>query len=401
MTRRARRHPSRRGGSGPAFLSSTPPDPKERRRRALADPRPPPLVVHPNPALRAYVRAHAENRPGVYRMLGPGQELLYVGKSIRVRSRLLSYFRAERGEKAWELVREASAVEWEYIPNEFAALIAEMKLIQRRRPRFNVQHKRKRIYAFVKVTREPAPRLVPVSRVAEDEATYYGPFPRVGALTRTVRELAHVLGLRDCPGPTPIFFSDQLELFRAGRTPRCLRADLASCLAPCCGRVSSEEYLAAVETGRRFLEGRARGPLRMLERRMREASERMDFEYAAILRDRLERLRGFRDQLVAFRGRVEDLTFLYRVPGFRGDDRLYLIRKGRIRGDVRHPKGRAERAAVARAVDRVYARDDDPAALSPDEAAEILLVARWFRLRPDERRRTWAPERWLEEKRPA
>lgn len=359
-------------------------------------------AVNANPALRAYVRTHAENRPGVYRMFGPGDELLYVGKSVRVRSRLLSYFRVERGEKAWELIRESARVEWDYIPNEFAALVTEMKLIQRRRPRFNVQHKRKRIYAFVKVTREPAPRLVPVSRVTEDGATYYGPFPRVRALARTIRELAHVLGLRDCPGPTPILFEDQLEIFRGGPPPRCLRADLGSCLAPCCGRVSSVDYMAAVETGRRFLEGRARDPLRELEEGMREAAARTDFEYAAVLRDRLQRLRGFRDQLVAFRGRVEDLTLLYRVPGFRGDDRLYLIRRGRIRRSMIHPKGKRERAAVARAVDEIFgARDDGPAALSSDEAAEILLVARWFRLNPEERRRTWSPERWLEEKRPA
>jgi len=357
--------------------------------------------VHANPALRAYVRAHAENRPGVYRMLGPGGELLYVGKSVRVRSRLLSYFRAERGEKAWELIREASRVEWDYIPNEFAALVTEMKLIQRRRPRFNVEHKRKRIYAFVKVTREPAPRLVPVSRVAEDGATYYGPFPRVGALARTVRELAHVLGLRDCPGPTPIFFQDQLEIFREGRVPRCLRADLGSCLAPCCGRVTSADYLAAVETGRRFLEGRARRPLEELEERMRQAAARHDFEYAALLRDRLERLRGFRDQLVAFRGRVENLTFVYRVPGFRGDDRLYLIRKGRIQRSMVHPKSRRERHAVARAVDQVFGEGDDgPAALSPEEAAEILLVARWFRLHPEELERTTPPWEWLAANRP-
>lgn len=355
-----------------------------------------------NPALRAYVRAHAENRPGVYRMYGPGDELLYVGKSIRVRSRLLSYFRAPKGEKAWELIREAARIEWDDIPNEFSALVQEMKLIQRCRPRYNVRHKRKRIYAFVKVTREPAPRILPVTRVAEDNATYYGPFPRVRALSHTVRELGHVLGLRDCPGSTPMFFDDQLEMFGAGRAPRCLRADLRTCLAPCCGRPTAGEYGAAVETARRFLEGRAEKPLRELADRMREASGRMDFEYAALLRDRLERLRSFRDQLVAFRGRVEDLSFVYRVPGFRGDDRLYLIRKGRIRRDLPHPKGARARARAADAVEEVFSdADPGPAGLAPDDAAEILLVAQWFRLHPEERRRTTPADRWLAQKRPA
>lgn len=385
------------------------PVPKEKRRhgppafpqRDGGGPRCP-FPVHANPALRAHVRTHAEDRPGVYQMFGPGNELLYVGKSVRVRSRLLSYFRTDKGEKAWELIRESSRISWEYIPNEFAALIREMKLIQRWQPRFNVQHKRKKIYAFVKVTREPAPRILPVTRVARDGATYYGPFPRVGALARTVRELSHVLGLRDCSATTPVFFSDQLELFRGGRPPRCLRADLRTCLAPCCGRPTAEEYAEAVELARRFLEGRARAPLRELQERMEDASARMEFEYAALLRDRLERLRYFRDELVAFRGRVEDLSFVYRVPGFRGDDRVYLIRKGRIAEDLPLPKGRAERRRVASAVEEVYGGADEvPQALEPEDAAEILLVARWFRLNPGERRRTSTPQQWLEEKKPA
>lgn len=362
---------------------------------------PTPSTVHPNATLREHVRARAENRPGVYRMFGPDDELLYVGKSVHVRSRILSYFRAERGEKAWDLIRESVRIEWEYIPNEFYALIREMKLIQRWQPRYNVQHKRRRIYTFVKVTAEAAPRIVPVTRIAEDGATYYGPFPRVKAVARTVEELGRVLGLRDCPARTPVFFGDQLEIFGSGRVPHCIRAELRTCLAPCCGRPLAAEYRAAVELARRFLEGRAEAPLAALERDMAAAAARTDFEYAAILRDRLERLRHFRDELVAFRGRVEDLTFVYRVPGFGGDDRIYLIRRGRIRKEMTHPKGKRARAAVARAVEAVYAETDlGPAGLEPQDAAEILLVARWFRLKPRERRRTLSPERWLEERAP-
>jgi excinuclease ABC subunit C len=357
--------------------------------------------MHQKSALHAHVCALAENRPGVYRMYGPAEELLYVGKSVHVRSRLLSYFRAEKGDKAWELIREAARVEWEYIPNEFAALLHEMKLIQGQQPRFNVQHKRKRIYAFVKITNEHAPRVVPVTRVVEDGAVYYGPFPRVGALAYTVREIGHVLGLRDCPGTTPVFFGDQLEIFQGGRPPRCLRAELRTCLAPCCGRPTAAEYTAAVETSRRFLEGRAEGPLRELEQRMREAAERMEFEYAGLLRDRLDRLRQFRDELVAFRGRVEDLSFIYRVPGFRGDDRIYLLRKGRVLAEMPHPKGRRARERVAAAMEDVYgSADRGPRGMAPEDAAEILLVAQWFRLHPKERRRTLSPSRWLEERGP-
>jgi excinuclease ABC subunit C len=235
-----------------------------------------------------------------------------------------------------------------------------------------------------------------VTRIIEDGATYYGPFPRVQQVAITVRELAHVLGLRDCPGSTSMFFEDQLEIFDPARPPRCIRADLRSCLAPCCGRTTASTYREAVELARRFLEGNADEPLAGLERQMMDAAARLEFEYAGILRDRLERLRYFRDELVAFRGRVEDLTFVYKVPGFEGDDRLYLVRRGRIRKELTQPKGRRARAEVDEVVQAVYDEiDTGPAALGAQEAAEILLVARWFRMKPEERRRTVKPERWL------
>jgi excinuclease ABC subunit C len=358
--------------------------------------------VQANPTLREHIRARVENRPGIYRMIGPDEELLYVGKSVRVRTRVLSYFRANKGEKAWELIRGTQRIEWEYIPNEFYSLVQEMKLIQLRQPRFNVQHKRKPIYAFVKVTSEAAARIVPATRISEDGATYYGPFPRVKSVALTVRELGRALGLRDCPASTPVFFDDQLEIFTGGRTAHCFRADLKTCLAPCCGRPTAGAYQAAVDLARRFLEGRAERPLADLEAEMVRASGRMDFEYAGLLRDRLERLRGFRDQLLAFRGAVEDLTFIYRVPGFGGDDRIYLIRRGRVRKEMAHPKGQRSRERVARAIEQVYNEiDAGPGGLTPLDAAEILLVARWFEMNPKERKRTLKPEAWMRAKMPA
>lgn len=330
-------------------------------------------------------------------MHGADDELLYVGKSVRVRSRVLSYFRAPSHQKAYRLIRETARLSWEYVPNEFSALVREMKLIQQWRPRFNVQHKRKRIYAFVKITNERAPRMIPVTRVVADDSVYFGPFPRVGQVGQTVRELAHLIGLRDCPASTPVYFDDQLEFFEGGRLPLCIRADLGTCPAPCCGGTSSTHYAALVQTAHQFLEGRSRAPLVALEKTMAEASRRMDFEYASVLRDRIERLEKFQEELAAFRGRVHGLSFLYRVPGYNGADRLYLIRRGRIRGEFVYPRSRKARVTVARTIGEVFARaEHGPAALQPFEAAEILLIARWFRLNPKQRKRTIKPRAWLE-----
>ncbi len=352
-------------------------------------------------ALREHICRQAENRPGIYRMLGPDRELLYVGKSIRVRSRLLSYFRAPPTRKPGEMIRQAADIEWDYVPNEFDAVVREMKLIHRWRPRYNVEHKRVIRYAFVKVTREAAPRLVPTRRVVDDGAAYFGPFPAWAWLSAAVRDLAYSLQLRDCAGATPVHFGDQLELLVSKRPPLCLRADLGSCLAPCNGSPTASEYMRRVTLARKFLEGRSLEPVRSVEARMRVAASRLDFEYAARLKDRLERLQRFRDEGVAFRGAVDGLCFVYRVPGYRGDDRLYLIRRGRIRDSLPVPRSRTERTRTVRRVEEVFGvPDTGPVGLEADEAAEILLVARWFRARQRERRRALSPELWLQRQKP-
>jgi len=349
-----------------------------------------------NPGLRAYVRQHTEDRPGIYRMLGPEAEILYVGKSVRVKSRLLSYFRAEPGEKAGKLIRNTLSIEWDYVPNEFAALVKEMRLIKRWRPRYNVEHKRKRSFAFIKITQEAAPRILPVGRILPDGATYFGPFPRPKSLALTLVDLAHVLGLRDCPGAIPVVFGDQLEIFQRGRAPRCIRAQTGSCLGPCFGGCLSAEYARSVETARRFLEGRSKAPLSLLGEEMEKASGALEFEYAALVRDRLERLEALQRELVGFRGRVEGLSFVYRVPGFKGNDRLYLIRKGLVEADIPIPKGRAGRQRAARKVEGVFqASQNEEGPLTQEAAAEILLVARWFRLREREISRALPPDDWL------
>src|SRR5919109_5425897 len=122
--------------------------------------------------LRGEVRAAAQDRPGIYRMLSSDGEVLYIGKSKRVRSRLLSYFRcAYPEEKGARILREAASIDWEYAPSEFAALLEELRLIKRFRPRFNVAMKRDaRHFCFIKLTRGPAPKLLVVRGASGEDA---------------------------------------------------------------------------------------------------------------------------------------------------------------------------------------------------------------------------------------
>ena len=131
----------------------------------------------PSQRLRETVGRTAENRPGIYRFTGPRGEILYVGKSVRVRSRLLSYFRSDVPSKQSELLRVAAGVEWEYVPNEFEALLREFRQIRSFRPRFNRRHRSERRFAWIRLTEEAAPRLVATRRRTSSQGQYFGPFP--------------------------------------------------------------------------------------------------------------------------------------------------------------------------------------------------------------------------------
>ena len=349
------------------------------------------LPTRPRPAgeLRADVRSGCQNRPGIYRMIGPGDEVLYVGKSVRVRTRLMSYFRADRGEKAADIIAHTHRIDWEYTPSEFAALILEMRSIQRWRPPFNVEHKRDRVFCFVKLTREEAPRLLVVREVLDDGAIYFGPVRGPQRVRDVVREIRDLLELRDCAAGTRMRFADQLDLFGADPQPLCMRADVRKCIAPCAGRCTKAEYNAQVELARRFLDGDADIPLTILRRRMDLAADRLQFEYAAELRDRMHRLEDARAELVSLRGFIESLSFVYEVPGHAADDRVYIIRRGSIREESRAPADDAAREALTERARRLLQRRETYARVVPTQAAEMLLLARWFRLRPYELERTW------------
>jgi excinuclease ABC subunit C len=339
-------------------------------------------------AMRAHVRETAKDRPGVYRWLSPEGEVVYVGKSKRLRSRLLSYFRCGPDEKGARIVREATSIQWEYAPSEFAALLEELRLIKRFRPRLNVAMKRDaRHFAFIKLTRGLAPKLAVVRGAGADDAQiYYGPFHGAQRVGEAVRELNDALGLRDCRLDQPIHFADQAELFQIfPRTPGCIRYEIRKCLGPCVGGCTAQQYLDRVALVRAFLDGADDGPMNAIRADMEAASDQLDFERAAVLRDKLHRLEDLREQFIKFRFAVETLSFVYTVPGHEGDDRIYLIRRGRVRGEYAIPRCEQDRVRLLEMVEDVFSpAERDSAQVPSHEVDELLLLSSWFRRFPSE-----------------
>jgi excinuclease ABC subunit C len=336
-----------------------------------------------------HVKAGVRQRPGVYRMISPDGEILYVGKAKNLRTRLLGYFRADfPAEKSARIIREAGEVMWDYHPSEFAALIEELRLIKKFRPRLNVMMKRDaRHFAFIRITPGPAPKFMVVRGAGNDEhGTYFGPFHGAWQLEEALRELNDVLGLRDCRIDLPMHFADQVELPVApARTPGCIRYEIGKCLGPCVAGVSQRQYRARFKVAREYLEGRHDAPVETLRSAMEESSERLEFERAAQIRDKMLRLESLREQFERLRFAVESLSFVYTVPGHGGEDRAYVIRRGRIRAELPAPQTAEERAALGVRAAEVFAPAELKSTTVPaHEVDELMLLSSWFRKFPAE-----------------
>jgi excinuclease UvrABC nuclease subunit len=346
--------------------------------------------------LRRRVRALTENRPGVYRMLSPTGRVLYVGKARRLRTRLLSYFRAEHPDKQARILAAAHDIRWDYVPSEFAAFLGELRAIREHRPPYNVAMNRTRRSVLVKLGGGPAPRFYAGPSVHAGDRTAYGPFNSLGRTLDALRTLNDLLALRDCNDKVPMLFAAQGDLFDLRGAAQCIRHELGTCMGPCAALVGEPAYRDRVAIASAFLEGRSLEPIALVMRRMVEASAAQDFERAAYWRDRFDRLEWLLAATSRARAAVDLLTFVYRDPGTFGDDRAYVVRHGTVRTSYPWPATPIEREAFRSVVrDEVARPAPPPWPLPLDRIDEILVVMSWFRRHPDALRHTSKYEEWM------
>ncbi len=348
--------------------------------------------------LKRRVAALAENRPAVYRMLDPTRRVIYVGKAKRLRARLLSYFRARYPEdKAARILQAAADIEWDYVPSEFAALLAELRQIRRHRPLFNVRMNRTRRAVFIKISGGPAPKIYVGRHPGPQDVRHYGPFLGAGRLHEAVRVLNDLLGLRDCAIKMPIAFRDQGDLFDSGGRAGCLRHDLGTCLGPCAGFVAEREYRKQVDTAVAFIEGRSLGPVDRVIAGMVEASDQEDFERATWWRDKFDALTWLLAACTRAHAALNTMSFVFVDPGVYGDDRAYVIRHAQVRASAPAPRTPIEVEAFRSLVEEHVGVTTAPGPLPTLAIDETLLVLNWFRRHPAALRRTTPLERWLEQ----
>jgi excinuclease ABC subunit C len=145
-----------------------------------------------------------------------------------------------------------------------------------------------------------------------------------------------------------------------------------------------------VALAKAFLDGSSDGPLEMLRAQMERLSAEMEYERAGVYRDKLERLEALRAQFGRLRFAVENLSFVYTVPGHEGDDRVYLIRRGVVRAELGKPKSSKDRRSMKQLVEDIFSPQDKPMTgqVPTHEIDELLLLSSWFRRFPTEMKRT-------------
>ena len=356
-----------------------------------------PLPATDLTVLRERVRALAENRPGVYQMVDPLGRVIYVGKAKRLRTRLLTYFRAKYPEdKAARILHAAHDIRWDYTPSEFSAFLGELRLIRRVRPHFNWQHNRTRRSVLVKVSGGPAPRIYAGPGLAADDRCAYGPFRSMSRTLEAVRTLNDLLGLRDCSEKMPMVFADQGDLFGRPKQAACARHEFGFCSGPCAGFVAEWEYRLRADTAMAFLEGRTIQPIDRVVTAMQQAAAAGQYELAARWREKFEQMEWLLAATSRARTAIDLLTFVYRDPGEFGDDRAYVIRRGVVQATFPYPTTPIEleafRAVVAQeAAEKV---EGPPGPLPLEHLDEILFMMSWFRAHPEALRRTTPYTHW-------
>ena len=232
----------------------------------------------------AAIRRHWTNAPlgpGVYRMIGADGEVLYVGKAKSLRKRIASYLRGVgHTNRLSRMIALTADMIFVSTQSETEALLLETNLIKQLKPRFNVLMRDDKSFPFILLTRDhPAPQITKHRGAHTRKGDYFGPFASVWAVNRTLNALQRAFLLRSCT-----------DSFYENRTRPCLLYQIKRCAGPCTGEIAHGDYAKLVDEAHNFLSGKSRAVRDLMANDMAAASERLEFERAARLRDRIAAL---------------------------------------------------------------------------------------------------------------
>lgn len=266
-------------------------------------------------------------KPGVYIMHDSHDEIIYVGKAVNLNSRVRSYFRENVGRGPWidRMVSLISYFEYIVTDSELEALVLENNLIKEHRPKYNTMLVDDKTYPYIKVTAERFPRIMFSRDMKKDKSRYFGPYTSAGAVRDTIELINKLYKIRTC--------NNSVKAGAQVTDRPCLNYHIGQCLAPCQGNITEEEYKEQIDKAVEFLNGNYSPVINDLTDKMNEASEALDFERAAGLRDLLTSVKqcAQKQKIESSDGDDKDIIAL----AHRDSDavvQVFFVRNGRMIG---------------------------------------------------------------------
>ncbi|MEM6488632.1 MAG: excinuclease ABC subunit UvrC [Pseudomonadota bacterium] len=325
--------------------------------------------------IRRYLK-RLDDRPGVYRMLSARSEVLYVGKARSLKKRVASYAnKGDHNSRITRMIADTAAMEFITTETETEALLLESNLIKQLKPRYNVLLRDDKSFPHILIEDGPFPLLRKHRGAQREKGRFFGPFASAGAVGRTINQMEKAFLLRTC--------SD--SVFES-RTRPCLLFQIKRCSGPCTGEISEADYANLVDDAIRFLEGRSTRVQEELAERMHEAAADMDFERAAIYRDRLRAMAHVRGQqsINPSRTAEADVFALHREGG-QACVQVFFFRSNQNWGNHAYfPRTQAEMEdgeLIAGFVAQFYSRERPPPRMvllshHPDDADMLAAAMR-------------------------
>lgn len=320
-------------------------------------------------------------KPGCYLMKNAEGKIIYVGKAISLKNRVRSYFHADSGHdnKTRRLVREIVDLEWIVVGSELEALILEMNLIKRHRPKYNVRLKDDKRYPYIKVHLQDAfPKVTVTRQMFEDGARYFGPYTSAWALYQTLDVLRKVFPYLTC----------DREI--TGQDKRaCLYFDIKLCIGPCIGAVDQAAYRQMISDLMEFLSGHSEPIMDRVQVEMEKAAEELRFEKAASLRDQLKAMHSIVErQKVVFASdyKDSDVIAMARADG-EACVQIFFVRGGKLIGReyfvLEGTEDVVDSEVLAEFIKQFYteAASMPQQVLLPQEIEEARIIQEWMRSR--------------------
>jgi excinuclease ABC subunit C len=318
-------------------------------------------------------------KPGCYLMKNAEGKIIYVGKAISVRNRVRSYFHADASHdaKTRRLVREIADIEWIVVGSELEALILEMNLIKKHRPKYNVRLKDDKRYPYIKIHwADPFPKVTVTRQMVDDGSRYFGPYTSAWAVYQTLDVLRRIFPYLTC----------DREI--TGMDKRaCLYYDIKLCIAPCIGAASQVQYRQMISDLMDFLNGHNEPIVTRLQKEMEKASEEMRFEKAAALRDQLKAIQSIieRQKIVFATDYLDsDVLAMARSNG-EACVQIFFIRGGKLIGReyfiLEGTEDEADTEVMEQFITQFYteAATIPQQVMLPQEIEEAKIISQWLR----------------------